>query len=94
MIPGICPKSIGFLEDAVLWLNSWPNQKKLGIKVFFSVPDEMEASRGKQRFGENTEIVYSNSKYEIVCDNIIYVSNNILDIFKKNSNENEFVLNL
>ena len=37
-------KSIGFLEDAVLWLNSWPIQKKLGIKGFVSVSDETEAS--------------------------------------------------
>ena len=30
--------------DAVSWLNSWPIQKKLGIKGFFSETDETEAS--------------------------------------------------
>ena len=45
IIGGIAPKSIGFLKDAVLWLNSWPIQKKLGIKVFFSISDKTEASR-------------------------------------------------
>ena len=45
VFPRICPKSIGFLENAVLWLNSWPIQKKSGIKGFFSVSDETEASR-------------------------------------------------
>ena len=43
--PRICPKSISFLEHVFLWLNSWPIQKKLGIKGFFSVSDETEASR-------------------------------------------------
>ena len=45
VFPRICPKGIGFLEDAVLWLNSWLLQKKLGIKRFFSVSDETKVSR-------------------------------------------------
>ena len=33
-------KEYDFLEDAILWLNSWPIQKKLGIEGFFRVTGE------------------------------------------------------